>query len=607
MSETLSTRLTFEQLKWITIFVPAVVLALLLLLAEFTLESQFHSPAGYAIATMVVAAGLFVFAEVIFGIIHRLDEQLLKQNERLEISAAVATALSAARSRDESLQGVLDTILAALSLDAGVVCLLDEGPDELFSSAQRGLPPELYEMVKRAKVDSDAVGAEVIRSAHPVVIRETAADERVGELASRYGFHSVASVPMVAEGRAVGVLALVGRQAGRFDPSEMRWLEQLANQMGIAAERAALIEEVLGRNEQLRLLNDTSTALTRTLDVGEIADIILGRMIEVSGATSATLWLDASDGDEAVRTLRREPQEAVSPTPDLADGISAEGISGTSVTREEQFRLPLHADRHEFGSVLLDGVDANRLTSTRRQSLRSLAGQAGVALANALLHERVRELAIVEERERIAREMHDGLAQVLGYVNTKAFAIRRLLRDGNSPAAEEMLAQLEEAARELYADVREGVLALRTTSPHSRGLAESICDYAVRFEQMTGIEARCEIDQPARGMRLPEMTEIQVIRIVQEALTNVRKHADAGIATIEMTANGSTLRVVVSDDGRGFDVDATGAGEPPHFGLETMHERAESAGGELTVVSTPGGGTAVTVEVPLAATAEVSA
>jgi signal transduction histidine kinase len=216
-----------------------------------------------------------------------------------------------------------------------------------------------------------------------------------------------------------------------------------------------------------------------------------------------------------------------------------------------------------------------------------------------LLHERIRELAIVEERERIARELHDGLAQVLGYVNTKAFAIRRLLINGDSRAAEAMLAQLEEAAREVYSDVREGVLALRTASPEDGSLDEGICAYAAQFEQMTGIEVRCEVADGADLRRLPEMTDLQVLRIVQEALSNVRKHAEAGSVTIRMVVRGATLRIAVIDDGCGFETEGIGSADSQQFGLRTMRERAEAIGGTLKVLSRRGEGTTVTVEVPV--------
>jgi signal transduction histidine kinase len=269
--------------------------------------------------------------------------------------------------------------------------------------------------------------------------------------------------------------------------------------------------------------------------------------------------------------------------------------------------LPLQAAGQASGLIVLGGIGATTLTPRRRRLLDTIADQAAVAISSARFRARVREFAVLEERERIAREMHDGLAQVLGYVNTKAFAIRRLLKDGDSTSAQAMLSQLEEASREVYADVREGVLALRSTAPGERGLLENICDYLGKFERLTGIRVECHADRNVAALRLPEMSEIQVMRVIQEALSNVRKHAGASSASVTLRARDGTLVARVDDDGSGFDVRSGGRHNWPQFGLQTMRERAEAIGGRFSVRSSLGRGTHVTIRIPIKGAAEVPA
>jgi signal transduction histidine kinase len=218
------------------------------------------------------------------------------------------------------------------------------------------------------------------------------------------------------------------------------------------------------------------------------------------------------------------------------------------------------------------------------------------------LHRRVRDLAITEERERIAREMHDSLAQVLGYVNTKAQAVQELLKSGQVERAEQQVGQLGEAARSAYADVREGILGLRTSLGPQHSLLDALEEYLDRWREQSGVEAQL-IVEPAGGKLdgLGPSAELQLLRIVQEALANVRKHAAATSVRVRITESLEAVETAIEDDGRGFEPGHGRVGEDavPHFGLATMRERAESVGGHLEIQSAPGEGTRVLVRVPV--------
>jgi len=271
--------------------------------------------------------------------------------------------------------------------------------------------------------------------------------------------------------------------------------------------------------------------------------------------------------------------------------------------RLEAFRGPLAAfATGSFGARLPsssppDELDQlaqtfNRMADRLEQHSREEAARADL-----------RQRAIVEERERIARELHDGLAQVLGYVHTKATAVRLLLGRQQVAAAEGHLIQLEEAARGLFVDVREAILGLRMTTRHDLRLAGLLREYAGHFSQLSDLPVEVNITPSVETLPLPPETELQLLRIVQEALTNVRKHARASRARVALSNGGPMMEVLVSDDGAGFEPGAVEAGlgnGRQHFGLCTMRERAESIGAELLLESAPGQGTCVRVRLALA-------
>jgi signal transduction histidine kinase len=192
--------------------------------------------------------------------------------------------------------------------------------------------------------------------------------------------------------------------------------------------------------------------------------------------------------------------------------------------------------------------------------------------------------------------MHDGLAQVLGYVNTKVQAADAYLKRGRSEEASAQLHELASSAREAYTDVREGIVGLRTLPGADQGVAEALRDYLERWKEQSGISTELTIEG---DVRVRPNVELQLVRIVQEALTNIRKHARASRATVALRRSGRKLIVTIADDGVGFDPAAITRGEFPRFGLPTMRERAASVGGTVTVESTRGAGTIVRFELPL--------
>lgn len=267
--------------------------------------------------------------------------------------------------------------------------------------------------------------------------------------------------------------------------------------------------------------------------------------------------------------------------------------------------VPLQSGGRTFGALLVGNHAPTLFVADQVALLSSLADQAAVALENARLYAKVQDLAILEERERIAHEMHDGVGQLLAYVNVEMLALTRLLEQGQMEEARARVARIEAAAKEAYGDVREGILGLRATPTPERGFLVALGEYLEGFRLQSGLSVEVEAPGADEELGLSFSAEIQVLRIVQEALANVRKHARASRATVRLTGVEEVLRLVVEDDGQGFEPTAAGHEGRPRFGLQTMRERAEAIGGSLTVESNSGAGTRLTLTVPRAARAQV--
>jgi signal transduction histidine kinase len=219
--------------------------------------------------------------------------------------------------------------------------------------------------------------------------------------------------------------------------------------------------------------------------------------------------------------------------------------------------------------------------------------QQEIARQHAQLLEDQRHMAVLEERERLAGEMHDSLAQVLGYVHLKAQATKRVLARQDVTKAEEELEDIASLAHEAYLDVREAILGLRETVSPAGGLVGTLRQYLQKFSRQAGIRAELEV-QGDGALQFSPDAEVQLVRVIQEALTNVRKHANADRAWIRIGRHNGEVSINIEDNGQGFDpalVRANGQ----RFGVRIMRERVETVGGRFEIESSPGNGTKVRI------------
>ena len=364
------------------------------------------------------------------------------------------------------------------------------------------------------------------------------------------------------------------------------------------------------RNARAAALHQVSLAITALGGLDDILAAIVAHACELLAADVALLVLVADDRSRGPRAWHG-PEGSITPSPAATTDPFA-FVRPDLVT--SRLASPLQRGSEVVGILGVATAVGRAFSVDDVETMSSLAIQATIAIENARLQETLREIAVVAERERIAREMHDGLAQVLGYVNTKSQAATELLAAGRVGDAQVQLDELAAAARSVYVDVRETILALRTPIPPGLGLVSAIRDLAVRFGEASKIAVVVDAGDGVDDEPLGPESGAQVFRIVREALTNVRKHAAARRVTITLRASADDLVVTVADDGRGIGGPARAAGgqvapaaDWPRYGLDSMRERASTMGGTVTWSTPRGGGTEVRIVVPAATRARASA
>ncbi|GAA4246453.1 GAF domain-containing sensor histidine kinase [Dactylosporangium darangshiense] len=264
-------------------------------------------------------------------------------------------------------------------------------------------------------------------------------------------------------------------------------------------------------------------------------------------------------------------------------------VNGQPTDKQPTDRQPAADERH-------GGFDA-----ADEELLKLLAGHAAIAIVNARLYERSRELSIVEERQRIARELHDAVTQKLFSLRLTVEAAAALVaRDPARAAAE--LDTVRRLAAEATAELKSIVVGLRPVDLAGDGLSAALERQAELLDRVHAPRVSFAADAVPR---LPAQREEAAYRIAQEALHNALRHASARHVAVELRRAGPGVVLTVSDDGRGFDGrmppgrDTAADGAPrPRLGLASMRERARAAGARLVVQSSPGEGTVVTLEVP---------
>jgi len=254
--------------------------------------------------------------------------------------------------------------------------------------------------------------------------------------------------------------------------------------------------------------------------------------------------------------------------------------------------IPLKIQDRVTGAISVQSFERDAFTDRHVQMLTTIANYAAVAIENARLYQQAQQLAVLEERNRLARELHDSVTQALYGVTLYAEAAARLLACGEVPVATNHLGELQKTAQEALREMRLLVFELRPPVLQQEGLVAALEARLDAVEARGGLETEVSVEGEGR---LPLEIEEGLYRIAQEALNNVLKHARAQRIAVTLRWDPSLVVMEVADDGIGFDVVA--ARVRGGMGLHGMEERAARLGGTLTIASSPGSGSRVRVEV----------
>jgi signal transduction histidine kinase len=616
--------MNLRLLKWLGIVGPLSFLVLADVLRHTVFGGQFYvfpGVLGLIVTYVFLTVSVVVFSFALFGFISRLQRRVTLQNRQLTALNRIAATATGNLQLHDTLGTALEQVLVVMEADVGLICTVDGERQEHSAVCFRGFSGDMVGRRQRVGLPDDPVAEQVVRTGQPVVIERVLEDPRVAEAGFREGIRSAVSAPLKSEGEVVGILVVGNRQERRFSSEDRQFLDGVGDQLGIVIRDARLYEESLRQNLDLGALVAVGKAVTSSTDLDAALDRALDTILEATSAEAAEVWLAEGDRHLAMRRFRGSHEAALLERTRFPFGEGYPGI--VAQTREplivhdlaedprflrsaavaagiQTFRaLPL---LHQDGGVDVLAVAARSPDALKGPAeMRLLEGVGewvAVAVENARLREQVGNIAVLEERERIAQELHDGLAQVLLYINAQTSAIGRLLSDGRAEEARGEILQLREAARGVYADVREAILGLHLASAQPGRIWRTLREYAENIATQTAIRVTWVGLDIAERSRVEPATETQLMRIVQEALTNVRKHAAASEVTVSIADKDGCLSIAVEDNGRGFDPATVGQDGNGRFGLHTMRERARGIGGRLQVASAPGAGTTVIVNVP---------
>ncbi|MEO6144806.1 MAG: GAF domain-containing sensor histidine kinase [Dermatophilaceae bacterium] len=527
----------------------------------------------------VTAVCITAFGLVMFRFIDRAQEQVVRQNRELAATNAVSSAVQG----EVGVEKIIDVALESVLATSGAA----EASVTIFSTEDK--PPD-YDRgtVRRLVAPGSSLGPDDPDDATATVI----------------------DIPLSTGTTTVGRMRLrlpVGH--GANDCLASGTLQNIGHQVASAIQLAQLVRDLQRRKYEGHAFYDVLLQISNLKPPPDILAAVVRHARDLMGADEAVLCLS----EDAARSVQFAG--IVDGTATAAAAAAAACItSGAGPSHPPHGRdtpcpvrsspewlatmvVPIRGPVGNLGELWIGQGSEDLFTERDRAFLITLSGLAAIAITSAQMRENGRQRAVLAERERIAREMHDSLAQVLGVTHLRLRALDSRQEVKDSPAIVVELAELADICEEAYHDVREAILGLRESSRTERALLDSLRAYLVKYSQQCAIETSLDSDLD-HDLSLSPRCEVQVIRVIQEALTNVRKHSGAKSAVVRISESGSRTTFVVEDDGHGFDQGVSSFGDRDGFGLFTMRERMALLNGTLTIDSAPGHGTRVMATVP---------
>jgi signal transduction histidine kinase len=377
-----------------------------------------------------------------------------------------------------------------------------------------------------------------------------------------------------------------------------------------------LERQVADRTKELATLNRLAAVVSQSLNLTEIINNALDEALEITGMTAGQAFILDKETEELLLSAYRGISDRLAfYTNRMPLGATTAGLAaqkGRPVFRKvvdypkgrlkdlvwnEGIQLvvsiPLMSKGETLGAIDL-GARSLRLIGPDELSLLAAIGhQIGVAVENAQLYAQAQQLAIVQERNRLARDLHDSVMQSLYGMTMYSEAAVRQLESGQVSMAANHLHEIQSTAQEALREMRLLIFELRPSILEQEGLTVALRSRLESVEERVGMETTIEIDP---DIHLSAEIEQELYRVAQEALNNALKHANANRIAVRLLEEHQTITLEISDDGTGFH--PTAVGERGGFGFRGMKERVARLGGELAIQSTPGKGTKIRVEVP---------
>lgn len=541
------------------------------------------------------------------------EPQGIRSRERALVEAGIA--LSSELSLDVLLQQLVETAAAITGARYAALGVLDPSGAALERFVTCGIDSDVRERIGLLPRGRGVLGV-LIHEASPLRIADVTQDPRsVGFPPHHPTMHGFLGVPILLRGVAYGNLYLAEKEGtGEFTREDEETATVLASQAAVAIENARLYESATRWLRQLESLNEVSNALVGEFELPRLLTIVCRRLRELLDArvvavalpdSEETLHVAASDGDDisgiripreskSMRILERRRSERVD---SVIDDPEVDQEFARLFGARAQIWVPLIVRERAIGVVLaIDKAGADpRFTEDDLRLAESFAQRAAVAvdLSERVARDSLRRVVAAQEleRRRLARELHDETGQALTSI---LLGLKSLEEVGDPEAVRAAVAGLRDLVVSTLQDVRRLAVELRPKALDDFGLVPALKRLGESFSEQTRISVDVEARLPEE--RLAPEIETAVYRIVQEALTNVVKHAHARNVTILLNRKNKSVSVMIEDDGQGFD--------PAHtrldgLGLLGMRERAALLDGTLSIESSGSSGTTLVLDLPL--------
>jgi signal transduction histidine kinase len=456
---------------------------------------------------------------------------------------------------------------------------------------------------------------QILKERKPILYNDVQTDPRFDIGPARdMGYRSILAIPFQVKGRMVAIAWLVTfKESLDVLPEQLDLILGLADSAALAIENAQLYDESHKLLTESQSLQQATSALLHERELEQVLDIVCAGALKLTGALGSGVFLIRDDYLWAAHSSGENPPFDRIP---LENSYSGDAIrigkslytnspkSHPLIYHDEKILppdtylvVPLRAKGKTIGVLNLVNKKGG-FTDEDVRITEIFADQVALAIENARLNQQVEQLVVIQERIRLSREIHDDLAPSLGALQLRVSLLAEHIKEDRIDQARRQIKELQDLISEAYISVREDVFNLRAIASVDSDFVSSLREYLSDYQRSYGVHVSLDADDKA-GTKLAGQIQVQAIRIIQEALNNVRKHAGINNAQISIKRLGEQVVISISDKGRGFDLSRVHAMNKSSFGLQVMQERAESVGGGLNLVTKPGQGTTITFMVPI--------